>query len=155
MQEIKVREVPEQNVLTEQAFVNASSLPNWIVSAGSRQLGEAAKYGGQVGPSLVIYHGEVSEDSDGPVEMCIPISTQMVSLTQFPTRVEPAHREAYTTITRAQVRYPDIVSAYDAVERWIAETGSIVTGPPREIYFADPSSGADEEFVADIAFPVK
>lgn len=155
MHEIKTREVPEQNVLTEQTHVDAAHLPAWIVKAGSRQLDAAADFGGQVGPSLVIYHGEVNEDSDGPVEVCLPISAQMASSTSLPTRVEPAHREAYTTVTRAQVRYPDIVSAYDAVERWISESGTPVAGPPREAYFADPSTGDDDEPVADVAFPIK
>lgn len=155
MHEIKTREVPEQNVLTEQTYVDAAHLPAWIVKAGSRQLDAAADFGGQVGPSLVIYHGEVNEDSDGPVEVCLPISAQMASSTSLPTRVEPAHREAYTTVTRAQVRYPDIVSAYDAVERWISESGTPMTGPPREAYFADPSTGDEDEPVADIAFPIK
>lgn len=155
MHEIKTREVPEQIVLTEQKHVNAANLPAWIVAAATRQLDEFAKRGGQVGPSLVIYHGEVNEDSDGPVEVCLPISALMSSSTSLPSRIEPAHREAFTTVTRAQVRYPDIVSAYDAVERWISENGKTVTGPPREVYFADPSTGDNDEPVAHIAFPIK
>lgn len=78
------------------------------------KLDAVAEFGGQIGPSLVIYHGEVNEDSDGPVEVCLPIPPRITSATSLPTRVEPAHREAFTTVTRAQVRYPDIVSAYDA-----------------------------------------
>ena len=99
-----------------------------------------------MGPSLVIYHGEVNEDSDGPVEAATPISPSMASSSSLPTRIEPAHREACTTVTRAQVRYPGIVSAYDAVERWILENGKTVTGPPREVYFADPSTDDDNRW---------
>jgi DNA-binding transcriptional MerR regulator len=155
MQEITTRDVPEQTVLTEQAHVNAANLSAWIVRAGTRQLDELARLGGRANSSLVIYHGEVNEDSDGPVEACLPISRSLAASSSLPTRVEPAHREAYTTVTRAQVRYPDIVSAYDGVERWISENGKTVTGPPREVYFADPSEGDENEPVADIAFPIE
>lgn len=154
MLEVKVRDVPEQTILTEQAYVSAAQLPEWIVQAGLRQIDAAAAVGGQVGPSLVIYHGEVNEDSDGPVEVGLPVSAQHAGVARLPTRIEPAHREAYVTITRAQVRYPDILSAYDAVERWIATNKEQAAGSPREIYFADPSTGDDDEYIADVAFPI-
>jgi len=154
MAEIKVRDVPEQTLLTEQTYVNAAQLPEWIAKAGMRQLEAAADIGGQVGPSLVIYHGEVNEDSDGPVEAGLPVAAECADDTSLPTRIEPAHREAYVTITRAQVQYPDILSAYDAIERWIAAHNEQIAGSPREIYFADPSSGDDDELIADIAFPI-
>lgn len=154
MYDIKTREVAEQTVLTEQAYVSAPGLTEWIVAAGLRQLEAAAAIGGQTGPRLVIYHGEVNEDSDGPVEEATPISPDRAGNATMATRVEPAHREAYVTVTRAQVRYPDILSAYDAVERWLAENHGVTAGPPREVYFADPSEGPDDELVADIAYPI-
>lgn len=154
MAEIKVRDVPEQTLLTEQTYVNAAQLPEWIATAGMRQLQAAADIGGQVGPSLVIYHGEVNADSDGPVEAGLPIAAERAGAVTLPTRTEPAHREAYVSITRGQVRYPDILSAYDAVERWIAANNKQIAGSPREIYFADPSSGDEEEFIADVAYPI-
>jgi DNA-binding transcriptional MerR regulator len=155
MYEINVREVGEQTVLTEQAYVTAPGLTEWIVAAGLRQLEAANAVGGQTGARLVIYHGEVSEDSDGPVEEATPISPDRATDAMVATRVEPAHREAYVTVTRAQVRYPDILSAYDAVERWITENHGAIAGPPREAYFADPSEGPDDDPVADIAYPIQ
>ena len=38
-------------------------------------------------------------------------------------RREPAHREAYVRLTKAQVEFPHIQSAYAAVERWIDRNG--------------------------------
>src|SRR5690625_7272102 len=93
MAEIKVRDVPEQTLLTEQTYVNAAQLPEWIAKAGMRQLKAAADIGGQVGPSLVIYNGEVNADSDGPVEAGLPIAAERAGETTLPTRTEPAHRE--------------------------------------------------------------
>src|SRR5699024_4328055 len=37
MLKVKVREVPEQTILTEQGYVTAAELPEWIVQAGLRQ----------------------------------------------------------------------------------------------------------------------
>jgi effector-binding domain-containing protein len=155
MCEVKTREVAEQTVLTEQAYVDVARLRDWIVTVGLRQIEAANAIGGQTGPRAVIYHGEVSEDSDGPVEEILPIAPERAAEATLPVRTEPAHREAFVAITRAQVRYPDILSAYDAVERWITENGLVVAGPAREVYFADPSEGPDDELVADIAFPIE
>jgi DNA-binding transcriptional MerR regulator len=154
MYEIKTRDVAEQTVLTEQAYVSVAGLREWIIAAGLRQLDAANTIGGQTGPRMVIYHGEVNEDSDGPVEEATPISPNRAADAALATRIEPAHREAYVTVTRAQVRYPDILTAYDAVERWITENHGVIAGPPREAYFADPSEGPDDEPVAEIAYPI-
>jgi DNA-binding transcriptional MerR regulator len=155
MYEVKVRDIEEQTLLTEQSYVAAAGLREWIVDAALRQLRHADALGGPVGPRVVIYHGEVNEDSDGPVEQALPIAPARAGEAELPWRTEPAHREAYVAVTRAQVRYPDIVSAYDAVERWISDTGHTVAGPPREVYHADPSEGPDDEHVADVAFPIE
>jgi DNA-binding transcriptional MerR regulator len=153
MYEVEEREVPEQVVLTEQRHVTADELPAWIEAAGHRLLRSAEERGGQAGPMFVVYHGEVSEDSDGPAEVCVPVVANGSG--DVATRIEPAHREAYTRITKAQVGYPQILSAYDAVTGWIRSRGlTIENCAPREIYFADwDASGPDDE-VCDIAFPV-
>lgn len=149
------RDVPAQTLLTEQAYVQAAELGDWIVTAGLRQLAAAEPLGGQVAPSLVIYHGDVSEDSDGPVEVALPVDPARAGTSTVAHRTEAAHREAFTTVTRAQVRYPDIMSAYDAVEAWIHQHGLRQSGAPREYYFADPSTGSPDEPVAHVAFPVE
>ena len=52
------------------------------------------------GAPFVIYHGEVSEDSDGPVEWCWPVPADQAAAiaARFPDltrRTEPAHQEAF------------------------------------------------------------
>jgi DNA-binding transcriptional MerR regulator len=47
MYEIKTRDVAEQTVLTEQTYVSAPGLTEWIVAAGLRQLEAANVIGGQ------------------------------------------------------------------------------------------------------------
>jgi len=154
MFDIQERDVPEQLVVTEQRHVPVGELPTWIEAAMGRLLRAAEGHGGGTTPAFVIYHGEVNEDSDGPVEVCLPIG-QGGTATDLPIRREPAHREAYTRITKAQVVYPQILVAYDAVAGWIAAQGRTVDGAPREVYFADFGAATPTDEVCDIAFPLR
>lgn len=154
MYEIHQRDVPEQLVLTEQRHVKADELPNWIMEASMRLEKAAQELGGVVAPAFVAYHGEVNQESDGPVEVCFPIALSQAGKSDVAMRREPAHREAYTRITKAQVAFPQILSAYDAVGQWLAKNGLTPTGSPREVYFADFGAAAPTDEVCDIAFPI-
>jgi DNA-binding transcriptional MerR regulator len=153
MYEVRERDVPEQVVLAEQRHVLVPELPDWIEAAGTRLLDAADTHGGVAGPMFVIYHGEVSEDSDGPVEVCIPVRAEPRNGGDV-LRREPAHREAYVRITKADVAYPQILSAYQAVEQWIRTQAKTSAGSPREVYFADWDASAPTDEVCDVAFPV-
>lgn len=153
MYDVKVRDVPEQTVLTEQRHVKVQQLQTWIDEAIGRLLKAAAGHGdGMTGPCFIIYHGEVNEDSDGPVEICLPVTPS--GPVTGALRVEPAHREAYTRIIKAQVAYPQILSAFDAVAQWVTAQGLPVSSSPREVYFADFVNAAPTDEVCDIAFPL-
>ncbi|MFC6597573.1 MerR family transcriptional regulator [Kitasatospora paranensis] len=154
MYEIEEREVPEQPVLTEQRHARPEDLPTWIPQACDRLAAAAQGLGGVVGAPFVIYHGEVNEDSDGPVEVCVPIRPPAGASPAHPHRVEPAHREAFARITKAQVAYPQILSAFDAVHEWAKREGRTVEGAPREVYFADWAAAGEADPVCDIAVPL-
>jgi DNA-binding transcriptional MerR regulator len=154
MYEVRERDVPEQLVLTEQRHVQVSELSGWIGRAMTRLTTTAQAFGGVAGPEFVIYHGEVNEDSDGPVECCVPIGPERELSDSAPMRIEPAHREAYVRLTRAQVEYPQILSAYDAVAQWITVHGHTVHGSPREVYFTDFMAAGPAEECCDVAFPM-
>jgi effector-binding domain-containing protein len=155
MYQVQERDVPEQTVLTEQRHIHAPELPTWIPAAGGRLMSAAASHGGISGPMIVIYHGEVNQDSDGPVEVCIPVGSAQPNATDAAMRSEPAHREAYVRITKAQVAYPQILSAFDAVAQWIGTNGKQVAGAPREVYFADFHAAGPNDEVCDVSFPIE
>ena len=154
MFEIREREVPEQLVLTEQRHVRVTELPHWLPAAMQRLATSAQGYGGVAGAPFVVYHGAVNEDSDGPVEVCVPVSRTQEAATDGALRREPAHREAYVRLTKAQVAYPQILSAYDAVAQWIGAHGRSGTGSPREVYFTDWGAAGPTDEVCDVAFPI-
>lgn len=147
------RDVPAQTLLTEQRHVTAGDLPQFIMAAMGRLLETASQHGGVIAAPLVIYHGQVDEDNDGPVEVCVPIAADRATAA-IATREEPAHHEAYTTITKSQVAFPQILTAYDAVENWIAAQGRQQAGSPREIYLADVSAAGPDDLVCEIAYPI-
>jgi effector-binding domain-containing protein len=154
MFEVYERDVPEQLVLTEQQRVLVQDLPGWQRTAIDRLMKSAQAYGGMSGPFFVIFHGEVNERSDGPVEVCVPVSLAEACTLDSTIRREPAHREAYVRVTRSQFDYPQILSAYTAVIEWIKAHGQSASGPTREIRLADLRSAAPTDAVCDVAFPL-
>ncbi|MEY9891352.1 DNA-binding transcriptional MerR regulator [Catenulispora sp. MAP12-49] len=153
-QRILTRDVPASLVLTEQRHVTPEELPAWIGQAMTRLLTAAAPAGGPSAAPFVVYHGEVNHDSDGPAEVCVPIDPARAAAATAATREEPAHREAYLRITKAQVAFPQILSAFDAVGRWLTDNGHTAALPPREVYFTDWDAAGPDDEVCDIAFPI-
>jgi DNA-binding transcriptional MerR regulator len=152
---IEERSVPEATVLTIQRNVLVGSLPAFIGEAMSNLLDRVSAKGGKVeGAPFVIYHGEVNEDSDGPVEVCVPFVGNVAGSSDVHMRIEPAHREAYTRITKGQVEFPMILDAYEAVHKYIADRGYEPAGSPREVYFADWDTMDPSDPACDIAWPV-
>ena len=148
------RDVPEQLVLTEQRFVTSAEL-SWIRDATARLTAVADRYGGPAGPTFVVFHREVTEDSDGPVEVCVPVAPGAVDPSSVAVRREPAHREAYIPVIRGHFEAPQIMSVYDAAHRWVRAHGFTETAPAREIYGypADLDAGQPDDLVCDIAIP--
>jgi len=154
MDEITVRDVPEQTVLTEKRRIAVDELPGWILEASARQDQALSTVGGPIAPYFVVYYGEVTATKDGPVELCSPISPENAGLVALPSRVEPAHREAFTRITKKEVRFPQILRAYEAVESWALANNEQFAGNPREVYFTDFDAAGPDDDVVDIALPI-
>lgn len=161
---VETVDVPEQVLITETRHVLAGELPAWI-GASLGRLEEAAKEcGGITAAPFVVYHSDVSMESDGPAESCVPVADGAAARAwvekqgrarETKVRVEPAQRLAYTRITKAQVAHPQILAAFEAVEEWIPEHGLWQAGPCREVYFADWAAAGPADPVCDVAFPVR
>jgi DNA-binding transcriptional MerR regulator len=104
MYEVATREIPERTVLCLKR--NVDELGAWalgkefIAILRERPL---PKMEGREGAMFSIYWGDVSADSDGPVEWCkpIPASDAKALASHYPElslRIEPAHREAYVAL---------------------------------------------------------
>jgi DNA-binding transcriptional MerR regulator len=161
--EIRTVDVPEQYVISESRHALVHELPPFL-DASLDRLEQAAREacGGIAGAPFVQYYAEVSQESDGPAESCVPVADPAAARAWAATnghggkaQTVPAAWLAYTRVTKAQVEHPQINSAYEAVEEWIAEHGLTVAGPCREVYFADWCAAGPEDEVCDIAFPVR
>lgn len=151
---VHTRDIPAQLVLIEQRHITPEELPAWITAAMERLYAASEPVGGPAAVPFVVYYGEVNHDSDGPVEVCLPIDPAAAEKVGAPTREEPAHREAYVRITKAQVAFPQILSAFETVGRWVADQNLSVSGGPREVYFTDFMAAGPEDEVCDVAFPI-
>jgi DNA-binding transcriptional MerR regulator len=152
--DIQTRDVPEQKVLSTQRTVTVGDLPGFIDQAYSQLFAHLEAACVQVsGAPFVVFHGEVTEDSDGPVETCVPFTGAVEPSGTLGIRLEPAHTEAYTRIPKRQFQFPEILRAYDAVSEWLQHRGERLTLSPREVYFTDIAAAGDDDLVADIAFP--
>ncbi len=152
---IQQRDVPEQLVLTEQRHVKAAELPDWIRAAGSRLTTAAAGHGGITGPAFIVYHGPVSPDTESLVEVCVPIRNGQGNGVDAALRREPAHREAYVRITKAQVQFPEIQQVYRAIADDLESKHIETTDSPREVYFKDFYTARPSDEVCDVAFPIR
>jgi DNA-binding transcriptional MerR regulator len=148
------RHVPEQLVLTEQRHVYLGQL-TWTREATARLVAQAGRCGGMAGERFVIFHGLVSADSDGPVEVCVPVSCQPDDPAAIAWRVEPAHDEAFIQVTKIHFEVPAILSVYDQLERWVSAPGRNRAGAPREVYApgVEPLFAAADEHVCEVAIP--
>jgi DNA-binding transcriptional MerR regulator len=156
-------DVPAQVVITESRHTLADELPTWIGASLERLEAAARECGGVTGAPFVVYHAEVSMESDGPAESCVPVADEAAAREwaerqgrtwETRVRVEPAARLAYTRITKAQVAHPQILAAFEAVEQWMAGENLKMAGPCREVYFADWEAAGPGDAVCDVAFPV-
>ena len=154
MFEIKTRHVPAQRVMSIQHRLRAPETEAFVREAKAAFAGHLS--GAEpTGPFILIFHGVVSDDSDGPLEAVLGCPEDIRPTERIGIRTEPAHDEAYTTITKAQWDYPAILAAYDAVA-----AAPEVTDRPRsrlscrEVYLAEPDAIDEDQPVCDVAFPL-
>jgi hypothetical protein len=145
MYEVATREIPERSVLCLKRNVDEQGAwalgKEFIAILRERPL---PKMEGREGAMFSIYWGEVSADSDGPVEWCKPVpeSDAKALASHYPElslRTEPAHREAYVALPndalpagpggKPAVQWQ---LASEALQAWAAEHG------------IDPESGPED-----------
>lgn len=154
MFEVATRHVPATRVLSLQRRIPEASVDPFVAEVKAL-FAEALGSTAPTGPFTIVFHGPVDADSDGPVEIIQGCPDHIAPTAEVGVRTEPAHDEAFTTITKAQWDFPAILAAYDAVAcspAAVARPGSTLSC--REVYVAEPDEIGDDELVCDIAFPL-
>jgi DNA-binding transcriptional MerR regulator len=127
--EVATREMPERSVLCLKRNVDEKGAwalgKEFIAIMRERPL---PRMEGREGAAFAIFWGEVSADSDGPVEWCKPIpeSDAKALASHYPEltlRTEPAHREAYVALGPAGGNAVQWQLASESLRNWAAESG--------------------------------
>ncbi|MFI1992361.1 MerR family transcriptional regulator [Actinoplanes sp. NPDC020271] len=134
----------------QQALVPAIGTAQWTIRAHLDEQGAVH------GPEhWVIYHGLVTPDAEATVEVCVPFAGTVEPAREIALRLEPARLVAFATVLRDDCFYPRITAAYEAVNRYIADTGLVAAGPPREIYLNHWERLTGEDPFALVAQPIE
>ena len=103
------------------------------------------------GPPLIVYHQVIDEDTEGDIEICVPVAGPFSGKPSVYGR-ELEGGSMATTVHHGP--YQEIAPAYHTLIGWISERGHESAGPPREIYLNDPQTVAPEELLTRVEFPI-
>jgi DNA-binding transcriptional MerR regulator len=126
MKEVAVREIPERRLLCLKRNVDDKTAwafgKEFIAILRERPLPRMEE---REGAMFSIYWGEISADSDGPMEWCKPVpqdeaETLASQYPEFSLRTEPAHREAYVAVEAGATGVPAVQFqlATEALQAW-------------------------------------
>jgi DNA-binding transcriptional MerR regulator len=131
MYEVATREIAERSLLCLKRNVDEREAwafgKEFVAILRERRL---PKLAGPDGAFFSIYWGEVSADSDGPVEWCrpVPLDAATALASQCPEltlRTEPAHREAFVALRAGSGGISGVQwqLASEALHTWAEENG--------------------------------
>jgi DNA-binding transcriptional MerR regulator len=125
MYEVGTREMPERSLLCVKRNI-AGEKAAWAF--GKEFIALLRQYRmpwieGRAGAFFCIFWGEVSEDSDGPMEWCRPVPPDDAEALAFrcrelTLRAEPAHHEAFVKIGDGQIDGADWQVVSRSLEAW-------------------------------------
>jgi hypothetical protein len=127
--------------------------------------GGVARLEGIAGAPFMIFYGEVSGDSDGPVEFCWPVPDDQAAeiagrFPDFTLRTEPAHQEAFVGQGRPGMwsNGAEAEVAIEALVAWASEHQREPTGGVRMLLIFNPANqgaGPDSEFAVALNYDAK
>ena len=149
--EVKTREIPERSLLCVKRNVTGEKAA-WAFGKEFIAVLRHYKFPqveGRAGAFFQIFWGEVSEDSDGPIEWCRPVPEDQAEALaarcpELTLRAEPAHGEAFVPIGDGQLGGADWQVGSRSLEAWsdqqqhnvdvrLASLGLRITYLPSEI----------------------
>jgi DNA-binding transcriptional MerR regulator len=127
MYEVATRTIAERHLLCLERHVDGEQAL-WALGkefVGLLQERPIPRVEGRAGAAFQIYHGVVSDDSDGPVEWCRPVRGEQADAlaTRFPElvlRIEPAHEEAFVPLGTAELSSAEWQLVSDTLRAWAA-----------------------------------
>lgn len=160
MYDIDTRTLPDRKLLTINRHVHLDGTGAFFQYAFARLRSAAPGIEGIAGIPFLIFYGEVSADSDGPIELCRPVAPEtgpevVLDTADVQLRSEPAHDEAYIRLALKDMGWPAMLPAADALEAWTVEHRRPPAGPLRQVLIADQRNATPDTLVCDLTVPLK
>jgi DNA-binding transcriptional MerR regulator len=156
--DIQTRTIPERNLLSISRHLHAAETDSFFDEAFTRLRSAAPGVEGIVGAPFLVFYGEVSDDSDGPIELCRPVATlnTVDAVTaDVQLRVEPAHDEVFIRLSMKDMGWPAMAPVVDALEAWVREQRREPAGALRQVLIADQRAAGPETPVCDLSVPLR
>jgi len=154
MYQVSVRDVPARALITVTEQLGADQIGEFATPLFKLFGGPTIpRPEGSAGLPFLRYHGELSNDSDGPVEFCCPVNEADIDEVagRFPdmtASADRAGREAYIGVPKA-----DMVTAlgFESLHQWLAEHNEQSDWQPRQIFLLDPAAADATDVVYELA----
>jgi DNA-binding transcriptional MerR regulator len=151
MYDVQVRDMPARSLLCLLRHAHPDEVKaTWKDLMVRLRPVAAPRPGDPVSAPFAIYHGEVSQDSDGPVEWCWPVpGEQAAPFPDLAVRVEPAHQEAFVHLEQAHFRSTHLAPVLESLGAWALAQHrqppgglrQILIGGLRQILLFNPGPG--------------
>jgi DNA-binding transcriptional MerR regulator len=156
--DIQTRTIPERKLLSISRHLHANETSAFFDDAFARLRAAAPGVAGIAGCPFLVFYGEVSEDSDGPIELCRPVAARLGQDPATPDvqlRLEPAHDEVFIRLASKDMGWPALAPAVDALEAWMRQQRRQPCGALRQVLIADQRTAAPDTPVCDLSIPLR
>jgi DNA-binding transcriptional MerR regulator len=150
---INLETLPAQTVAAVRCHTDLAGIGAAVAEGFGTLVGfltQAGRHPG--GAPFLVFPDVIDADSDGHIEICIPIESPVAATSP----VQVSRLAAVTAaVTTHQGRHDEIAPAYHALTTWITEHGHEIAGPPRETYLNDPAVTAEADLLTQVAWPIR
>ena len=151
----ETRTIPGRKLVAVTRHVHANEAGRFFSEAFARLRAAGPGIEGIAGCPFVVYYGEVSDDSDGPVELCRPVAAATRPIPTSRHRTEPSHEEVFIRVAMKHMGWPALAPASDALEAWVRDRQKAPAGALRQVLIADQRTAGPDTAVCDLSVPLR
>jgi effector-binding domain-containing protein len=146
--DIQTRTLEPQPIISISKPVKIEQLEQHIHSSLEALFALVEGQGGSAtGAPFGIYHGPVTHEDNGPLEVCVPVERAPLLQGAAQARTLAGGTAATTMLEGDQCNFPAVLKGYDAVYDWVSANGYEAAEPPREIWHSKPDEHPRMEVV--------
>jgi len=147
MYDVQLRDVPARSLLCLLRHAHGDEIMPMAKEMIARLNRVAApRPGDPVSAPFIVFHGEVSQDSDGPVEVCWPVPDEQAAqiAAGFPDltlRTDLAHQEAFAQPEQALADPAQLVPVVEGLGAWVTTRHLQPAGGLRQLLIFNVDTG--------------